>query len=138
MNIYENPSRAYGNFSNVARENRNVGNGRDDGKVQLFFAKGKNDSLTPEALIDFVASRAQIDDTVIGSIKILEAFSFFVVPEEDAEIILNFFQAEAGEGKPIVARAKRKTANKTRDRNRRDENSYGNSFNGNHSKPRLY
>ena len=118
---YDNNDRGFDNRNNGRRENRDSGNGRDDGKMQLFFAKGRNDGITEESLIEFVASRAQIDDTVISSIKILDAFSFFVVPQEDAEIILDFFQEEAGEGRPVVSKAKRKTENRDRDFGRRDD-----------------
>lgn len=162
---YDNNDRGFDN-RNDRRERRDGGNGRDDGKTQLFFAKGRNDGMTQEALIDFIASRAQIDETVIGSIKILDAFSFFVVPQEDAEIILDFFQAEAGEARPLVSKAKRKTDNREgfggrrrddrrgnfngnsnsyrnddrggRRDDRRDNESYGNSFNNNDRRPRNY
>ena len=102
--------------------NRDSGNGRDDGKTQLFFAKGRNDGMTTEALLDFIVSRIpEIDETVVSSIKILDAFSFFAVPQEDAEIILDFFQEEAGEGRPLVSKAKRKTESRGDFGGRRDD-----------------
>lgn len=149
------------------RDNRDSGNGGNDGKMQLFFAKGRNDQITDESLIDFIATNAQIDETVISGIKILDAFSFFIVPQEDAEIILDYFQEVAGEGRPLVSKAKRKSANsgdnrrndrrddrrggngggyRNNDRNndrRRDDrgsrnDSYGNSFGGNDRRPKSY
>jgi ATP-dependent RNA helicase DeaD len=123
MSNYDNNDRDYDNRNSRddRRDSRSGGNGGDEGKTQLFFAKGRNDGMTQEALIEFISSRAQIDETVIGSIKILDAFSFFVVPQEDAEIILDFFQEEAGEGRPLVSKAKRKTENRDRDFGRRDD-----------------
>lgn len=154
---YDNNERDFDNRNNGRRDSRDSGNGRDDGKAQLFFAKGRNDGITEDGLIDFIASRTKIDEAAISNIKILDAFSFFVVPQEDAEIILDFFQEEAGERRPIVSKAKRKTENNHRDRDdrrgggyrnndrggyrnddRRGDDSYGNSFGGNDRRPRNY
>ena len=118
MNSYDDNNRGFDNRNNRddrrdgRRETRDSGNGRDDGKTQLFFAKGRNDGMDTETLVDFIVSRTEIDETVMSSIKILDAFSFFAVPEEEAEIILDFFQEEAGEGRPLVSKAKRKTENR--------------------------
>ena len=84
---------------------------RDDGKTQLFIAKGKNDGTDQRSLVDFIVKKVNIDPAKISNVKILDAFSFFAVPAEDAGTILDFFQAEAGEGRPLVSKAKRKKPN---------------------------
>ena len=94
-------------------------NFNESNQTQLFFAKGRNDGIDSDALVDFISSKTQIDADTISNIKILDAFSFFVVSQDDAEIILDYFQAKAGEGRPLVSRAKRKNSD---DRGRRDYN----------------
>lgn len=125
-------------------------------RAQLFIAKGRNDGMDAESLVEFVSSQTQIDPQEISNVKILDAFSFFAVSHDDAEIILDYFQAKAGEGRPLVSRAKRKNSgggsdgrreynnrsdgyrNDRRDDRRDDRGGYrnygnndGNSFGGN-------
>lgn len=80
----------------------------DDSKTQLFIAKGRNDGMDPKSLVDFISSETNIDQGLISNVKVLDAFSFFAVPNEDAGMILDFFQQQAGEGRPLVSKAKRK------------------------------
>ncbi len=99
-----------------AYENRD-GNGRNDSNnqensdnAQLFIAKGRNDGMDQRSLVDFIADETGIDQSLISNVKVLDAFSFFAVPHEDAGKILDFFQEKAGDsGRPLVSRAKRKT-----------------------------
>lgn len=106
------------------RDNRDRNHSREDGsKTQLFFAKGRNHGMDPRALIDFISEEAQIDQSLIDSVKILDDFSFFAVPNDEAGRILDYFQDKAGEGRPLVSKAKRKTQSGggfDRDRPRRD------------------
>jgi hypothetical protein len=93
------------------RDNNDRNNFRDnDDRTQLFVAKGRNDGMSHQALVDFIADETKIDPTLISNVKVLDAFSFFAVPHEDAEMILDFFQEKAGERRPIVSRAKRKNS----------------------------
>jgi len=101
-------------MSNYEQRDNNRNNFRereDDSKTQLFIAKGKNDGMDQQSLIDFICEKTQIDAQIISSVKVLDAFSFFAVPHEEAGQILDFFQAEAGEGRPLVSKAKRKKPN---------------------------
>ena len=88
--------------------NRNDSEGRD-GKAQLFIAKGRNDGMDAQQIIDFISLELNLDQTTISNVKILDAFSFVSVPAEDADEILDFFQKKAGDGRPVGSRAKRKT-----------------------------
>jgi hypothetical protein len=111
-------------------ENRDNNNNRfqDSGeKAQLFIAKGRNDGMDAESLVEFVSSQTQIDAQEISNVKILDAFSFFAVSHDDAEIILDYFQSKAGEGRPLVSRAKRKNSGSDGRDGRRD---YNNNRNG--------
>jgi hypothetical protein len=84
----------------------------DASKTQLFIAKGRNDGMDQDSLIDFISEKCGIDRAKISLVKILEAFSFFAVPNEDADGVLTYFQQAAGEGRPLVSKARRKTDNK--------------------------
>ncbi len=102
----------------------NRGSFREDAsKTQLFIAKGRNDGMDQDSLTDFVSEQSGIDKDKISNVKILEAFSFFAVPNEEADGVLTYFQQIAGEGRPLVSKAKRKTdrfAGGRRDFNNRD------------------
>jgi ATP-dependent RNA helicase DeaD len=93
----------------------------DNQGIQLFIAKGRNDGMDEQSLVDFVSAETNIDPQSIGKVKILEAFSFFAVPADDVEIILSHFQKKAGEGRPLVSKAKRKTENRSGGYDRRDD-----------------
>lgn len=114
----------------------------DSQGIQLFIAKGRNDGMDEQSLVDFVSAETNIDPQSIGKVKILEAFSFFAVSADDVEIILSHFQKKAGEGRPLVSKAKRKTENRSGGYERRDDrrsegrrdfggNGNGNSYRGN-------
>ena len=94
------------------RDNNSHNNFRDDQEdgisAQLFIAKGRNDGMDAVSLIDFIVSETNISEQNISNVKILDAFSFFAVPHDEAGKILDYFQAKAGEGRPLVSRAKRK------------------------------
>ncbi len=80
----------------------------DSSKTQLFIAKGRNDGMDPRSLVAFISSEANISSSLISSVKVLDAFSFFAVPNEDAGALLDLFQQKAGEGRPLVSKARRK------------------------------
>ena len=99
----------YGNRDNNNRGNFREENFRDGGdRTQLFIAKGRNDGMDSRSLVDFISSETQIDPNEISNVKVLDDFSFFAVLHEDAEMILDFFQEKAGDGRPLVSKAKRK------------------------------
>lgn len=128
----------YDNRDNSHRNN-NFREREDGDKTQLFIARGRNDNLDQGALIDFIAGETQMDPTQISNVKILDAFSFFAVPNDQAGAILDHFQSKAGEGRSLVSKAKRKTngggdRGPRRDggfRNDRREGGFGGGYGGN-------
>ncbi len=90
------------------RDNNDRNNFKDDGKTQLFIAKGKNHGMDAASLVELVAGETQTDPTKISNVKLLDDFSFFAVDPEDADAILSFYQEKAGDGRPLVSKAKRK------------------------------
>ncbi len=83
--------------------NKNIHNEK---KVRLFFARGKNDGLTKKKLVEFIKSHAEIPESSIERIEILENFSFFTVSSIEAEIILYSFKKLKNGKRPIIEKAK--------------------------------
>ncbi len=81
------------------------------GTARLFIAKGRNDNMDPRKLVDFIQTQTGVDQRRIDDVKILDAFSFFAAPFEDAEKILLAFQNKSSGGKSLVSRAKDKDRN---------------------------
>jgi len=78
------------------------------GTARLFIAKGRNDTMDPRKLVDFIQSETGVDQRRIDDVKIFDSFSFFAVPFEDAEKVLHIFQQRSGGKKSLVSRAKKK------------------------------
>lgn len=78
------------------------------GSVRLFVAKGRDDSMNPPKLIEFLEREANINKRAIGDIRIFDQFSFITVPQGDAEVLLGIFGKAQGNKKPLITRAKEK------------------------------
>ena len=76
------------------------------GTARLFIAKGRSDNMDPRKLVEFIQRETGIDQRRIDDVKILDNFSFFAAPFEDAEKILHIFQKQSGGKKSLVSRAK--------------------------------
>lgn len=93
--------------------NRFGSQGRDyvdrKGTARLFIAKGRADDMDPRKLVDFIQAQSGVNQSHIDDIKIMDNFSFFAAPFEDAEKIIQAFQNKSGGGRSLVSRAKEKT-----------------------------
>ncbi len=79
------------------------------GTARLFIAKGKQDGFDPRKLVEFIKKEAGLDQRKIDDVRVLDNFSFFAVPFEDAERVLKSFQNKSADGKrALVTRAKEK------------------------------
>jgi len=78
------------------------------GTARLFIAKGRNDNLDPRKLVDLIEKTTGVSQRKIDDVKIMDNFSFFAVPFEDAEKVLHTFQQQSGGKKSLVSRAKKK------------------------------
>lgn len=76
------------------------------GTARLFIAKGKVDGMDARKLVEFIEKTSGVSGRHIDDVKVLEAFSFFAVPFEDAEKVLHSFQQKSGGRKSLVSRAK--------------------------------
>ena len=64
------------------------------GKTRLFIGIGKKDNISKRKLVNFIRTRAQIDDRKIDNVQVLDNYSFITVPFREAERILQTFQKE--------------------------------------------
>ena len=78
------------------------------GTARMFIAKGNLDGMDPRKLVDFIQSQTGVDQRKIDDVKVLESFSFFAAPFEDAEKILRSFQDQSNGGRSLVSKAKEK------------------------------
>ena len=82
------------------------------GGERLFIALGKADGINDQMLIDFLHSETSIQKDHFSEIKIFETFSFFVVANDEAEIVLEIFRRKKRGKRSIVERAKGKDSPK--------------------------
>ena len=78
------------------------------GTARLFIAKGRNDNMDPRKLVEFIERETGVSQRQIDDVKVMDSFSFFAVPFESAEKVLNIFQKQSGGNKSLVSRAKKK------------------------------
>jgi ATP-dependent RNA helicase DeaD len=99
-----NPSK-YKRFKNKEKKTKTT-----DAQERLFIALGKTDNITDDILIEFLHKETNIEKEHFSEIKIFDTFSFFAIPAEDAEIILEIFRRKKRGKRSIVERAKGKDA----------------------------
>lgn len=78
------------------------------GCARLFIAKGRMDGFDVRKLVGFIQESTGVNQSRIDDVKILDSFSFFAAPFEDAEKILNAFKKMSDGGKSLVSKAKDK------------------------------
>ena len=64
------------------------------------------DDFTPETLNEYLARKTEIDGARIKILTVMEKFSFFTVPENEAEKVLSCFAAKGRRKRPVAERAK--------------------------------
>lgn len=62
--------------------------GTDAGNIRLFLTVGRIDNINPKSLLQFFNETANVDKEDIGSIDILEKFSFVDVSERVVDVIM--------------------------------------------------
>ena len=60
----------------------------DGSNTQLFIAKGRNDGMDSRSLVDFISDETGTDSSLISNVKVLDAFSFFIV--QVGQVTFNF------------------------------------------------
>lgn len=79
--------------------------GNDETAIRLFIAKGKMDDFNARGLVEFIENETGVRQRMINNVKVMEKFSFFTVPQEQSEQIIQHFK-KRGNGRSIVERAK--------------------------------
>ena len=79
------------------------------GKVRLFIALGKKTGMNPKKLVDYIISKAKVDNRRLKNVEVFENFSFVSVPFAEAETILAAFNEERNGKKPLIEKAKEKS-----------------------------
>ena len=104
---------SYSNLSST-KKNKNVSTKLEDlgNNERLFIAIGKADGINEETLVEFLVKETNIPNDVFSQVKLFDTFSFFVVPNEEAEIVLEIFRRKKRGKRSIVERAKGKDSKK--------------------------
>ncbi len=84
------------------------------GTTRLFIAKGKKDQMTKKKLVNFIKTKAGIEDRKIDGVQVLDSYSFVTVPFKEAEQILQCFKKEKNGRRPVVEIAKKEKSSKAR------------------------
>lgn len=82
------------------------GAGAGGKNVRLFMAKGKLDKMTPKQLVDFIERETGVRQRMIDGVKVMEKFSFFTVPFDEAQQILSHFKKHNKGRRSIIEKAK--------------------------------
>jgi ATP-dependent RNA helicase DeaD len=99
-----NPS-SYNEINDFSGRNRNI---EMEGTTRLFVALGKKDKITPKKLVEFIMKNTGVQNSSIDQVGVYDNFSFITVPFKESSIILNVFQKNSGNRKPLVVKAKKK------------------------------
>ena len=81
--------------------------GKDD-KARLFFAKGKEDGMTKQKIVNFISEKAGTEKKTIERVEVYDNFSFITVSEPEAEVILHRFKNIKNGRRSIIERAKQR------------------------------
>ncbi|HUX60830.1 MAG TPA: DEAD/DEAH box helicase [Ignavibacteriaceae bacterium] len=80
--------------------------GSEKGYARLFIALGKKDGITPRKLLELLSKKAKIESRNVEAIQIMDAYSFFNVPQNDSDIILDRMNSGDKKQRQLVERAK--------------------------------
>ena len=73
------------------------------GKARLFIALGKLDGYNSKKIVELLKDKANIPDSMIDDVKVMDAFSFVTIPFKEAERTLEILNAmRRGGGRPLA------------------------------------
>ncbi|WP_081981698.1 DEAD/DEAH box helicase [Alistipes sp. ZOR0009] len=73
------------------------------GKARLFIALGKLDGYNSKKIVELLKDKANIPDSMIDDVKVMDAFSFVTIPFKEAEHTLEILNAmRRGGGRPLA------------------------------------
>jgi superfamily II DNA/RNA helicase len=83
----------------------------DPDKTTLFISVGKNRRVFPKDLARLVQSKMDIDQSAIGSIKVLDSYSFLEISKDHAEKAIELLNGEDYKGRKLTVNHARKRNN---------------------------
>lgn len=83
--------------------------------VQLFVGIGRKRRVVPEDILGFLAAKAQVKGDDIGTIKMLDNFSFVQVRKTAADTIIQAMAGQNFRGKPLTVNYARSRSESPRD-----------------------
>jgi hypothetical protein len=131
-------SHKYGNSPDAAGEEQKSERGNyplaDEESTKLFFSAGRSRKVFPREILGLIISKTSVAKEDIGSIRILDNYSFVQVRNTVADDIINNLNGSVFRGKPLVvnfARTKKDAEQSPDGEDRRDDG----SETGNEGKP---
>jgi ATP-dependent RNA helicase DeaD len=91
---------AYKEIRKVSLPSENNGNSH----ARLFVARGRKQGLTPQNLLKFIREQTGVKEKLVQNIEIRDDFTFFNVPQAEAEVIQKKFKKKGG--RPLISIAK--------------------------------
>ncbi len=85
---------------------RDKKNRPNKGYSRLFIAIGKKDGINPRKLLSILMKKANVNSNKVEGIQIMDSYSFFNVPFDLSEVILNRLNPTDSRQRPLVERAK--------------------------------
>ncbi|MDR3256513.1 MAG: DEAD/DEAH box helicase [Endomicrobium sp.] len=87
-------------FANTNNRYTDTG-AREHGMARLFINIGKKDNVRAGDFVGAIAGEAKMSGDLVGTIKILDAFSFVEVPQEYADKVINALHSSNIKGKRV-------------------------------------
>lgn len=85
---------------------KNKKNRTNKGYSRLFIAIGKKDGINPKKLLSILLKKANVNSNKVDGIQVMDSYSFFNVPFDLSEVILNRLNPVDSKQRPLVERAK--------------------------------
>ncbi len=97
------------------RRDRGSKSSKNGSYTRFFMNMGKKDGIAPNKVIGMINDNTQDRDINIGSIDVMENFSFFEVSKQHEAKVINSFQKSHFKGRPVnIEIANEKTGSKGR------------------------
>jgi ATP-dependent RNA helicase DeaD len=88
-------------FTNASSNKYTNTGARNSGMARLFINIGKKDNVRAGDFVGAIAGETGISGNSVGNIKILDAFSFVEVPQDQADNVINALHSSNIKGKRV-------------------------------------
>ncbi|PKL35230.1 MAG: RNA helicase [Spirochaetae bacterium HGW-Spirochaetae-1] len=87
----------YNEISPIVKENKE--------HVRLFVSMGKKDGLTAKKLVHMIQNESRVKAGRINEVTVKDTFSFFSVPFDEADVIIDAFKKQRRKNIPMIHKA---------------------------------